>query len=103
MAGDLVQLVAASRPKRSGRPKGAIAKTKKEAREICRSLVEDKVYQRHLLNRLRRGDLGPMEPILWQYAYGKPATDLTVQYDLSQLSDEELAALATITPKISHG
>jgi hypothetical protein len=34
--------------------------------------VEDKRYRQALRRRLMNGTLGPLEIVLWQYAYGKP-------------------------------
>lgn len=45
------------------------------ARVHARHLVEDEVYREALKIRLRRGEAGAMETLLWQYAYGKPKDD----------------------------
>ena len=84
-----------------GRPKGAPNKTTKEARELARKFASDPVYQKRLLERLRAGKAGSMEPILWYYAYGKPKDSVAHTFDLSKLSDEELDQYETLVKRVS--
>jgi len=55
-----------------GRPKGAENKVTREARELALSIVQDAVYLANLKVRIEAGKAPQMEPLLWQYAYGKP-------------------------------
>ncbi len=71
-----------------GRPKGAENQKTKEARGIARKLATDKTYQINLLKRMQDGTAGPMEPCIWQYAFGKPKDSLDLNWDLTKLSDE---------------
>ena len=73
-----------------GRPKGSPNKRTKEAREIARKFATDKIYQKRLLQRLRAGKAGSMEPILWYYAYGKPKDEIEFKGSLAALTDDEL-------------
>ncbi|MBA2253376.1 MAG: hypothetical protein H0W13_11865 [Nitrospirales bacterium] len=43
-----------------------------EVRAIAQRLLTDARYRKNLLKRLRAGMLGPLELVLWAYAYGKP-------------------------------
>jgi len=43
-----------------------------EVKAAARLLIEDAEYRRRLLRRLRAGEAGALEPLLWYYAYGKP-------------------------------
>ena len=55
-----------------GRPKGSPNRVTLEVREIATRLVTDPAYVEALATRLREGTAGPMEGLLWTYAYGKP-------------------------------
>jgi hypothetical protein len=62
-----------------GRLRGAPNKATQEVRALARRLVEDRDYQASVRQRLRAGEAGALEPLLWHYAYGKPkdAVELT--------------------------
>ena len=47
-----------------------------EIRQLARHLLEEKTYRRSLRRRLMNGTLGPLEIVLWHYAYGKPKDQL---------------------------
>ena len=75
------------------RRKGTPNKVTVEVRAACAAIVDDPVYRQNLLERARNGKLAPaVETILWFYAKGKPKdeVDVTVQTDVSKLSDTEL-------------
>jgi hypothetical protein len=56
---------------RAGRPKGALNKTSRDARQLAQGLVTDPAYLERLKTRLLDGKLdGAMERLLWQYAFG---------------------------------
>jgi len=57
---------------KGGRPKGRLNRATAEVRLAGRWLVEDREYRRNLRDRLREGKAGPLEPLLWHHAYGKP-------------------------------
>ena len=64
-------------------------------------MIEDPVYRKRLLADLRERKLRPaVECMLWYYAKGKPkemvehSGTLTLQQELSALSNEELQARA---------
>jgi hypothetical protein len=57
---------------RAGRPHGAVNERTRTVRELCRELVADSAYQAALKQRLIEGKAGPMEAIVWQYAFGTP-------------------------------
>jgi hypothetical protein len=63
----------------AGRRPGTLNKATREVRELARRLVEDPEYQESVQQRLKDGLAGPLEPLLWHYAYGKPkeVVDLT--------------------------
>ncbi len=83
-----------------GRPKGAENQKTKEARGIARKLATDKTYQANLIKRLIEGTAGPMEPCIWQYAFGKPKDSLDLNLDLTKLSDEELDQLEALVKRV---
>ena len=60
----------------SGNPRGRLPGTKNratiEAREFAKRLVDDDEYRAALRQRMISGCAGPMEPLLWFYAHGKP-------------------------------
>ena len=81
-----------------GRRKGVPNKTHAEVRALAQLLVSDEAYLENLTQRLRDGKAGPIEPLLWHYAYGKPNASLDETeelsprtVDLSDFTDEELA------------
>ncbi len=84
-----------------GRPKGAENKRTKEARELARKFATDKIYQTRLLERLRAGEAGSMEAILWYYAYGKPQDSVAHTVNLSRLSNEELDQFEAFVRRVS--
>jgi hypothetical protein len=55
-----------------GRKPGSVNKATKEVQELAQNLVTDEDYLASLVIRLKRGTAGAMEPLLWQYAFGKP-------------------------------
>jgi hypothetical protein len=55
-----------------GRPKGALNKATRDIKDIARGLLSNEEYQRNLVKRLTRGTAGPVESLLYQYAFGKP-------------------------------
>lgn len=65
-------------PKTGGRKKGSPNKATVEVRAAARLLVEDPGYRTSLAVRLKLGEAGPMETLLWQYAYGKPKETVEV-------------------------
>lgn len=56
-----------------------VSSTPPDVRLSARRLVEDVLYQKNLLIRLRSGIAGPVEPVLWKYAYGDPKIHHKVQ------------------------
>jgi len=73
----------------------------KETKLDCLQMIEDPVYRKRLLADLRERKLRPaVECMLWYYAKGKPkemvehSGTLTLQQELSALSNEELQARA---------
>ena len=58
-----------------GRTKGTLNKATVEARELARDLLGPK-YQERLRQRLQAGEAGSMEALLWQYAFGRPLTEV---------------------------
>lgn len=81
-----------------GRSKGALNRLTREAALMAREIVSDPEYFRALRARAIAGTLGPMEPVLWYFGYGKPKERVELSrgdaLDLSTLSDEELALRA---------
>src|SRR5207245_6968615 len=53
-----------------GRRKGVPNKATAVVRELARRLVQDPKYLASLQRRLRHGEAGSMEPMLWNHAYG---------------------------------
>ena len=51
---------------------GDRSKATVEIREAARLLLEDPSYRRSLRSRLISGNAGPVEALLFHYAYGKP-------------------------------
>ena len=91
-----------------GRKRGVPNTVQGEVRAIGRLLLSDEVYLKNLTQRLRDGKAGPVEPLLWQYAYGKPnhntgeAEESSPHpWDLSTLSDKELDSLEGLAVKAS--
>jgi len=76
-----------------GRPKGKPNKVTQEVRTLAQRLVGDRQYRENLQERLRAGHAGPVEILLWHYAFGKPR-DTTEQFNIdpSDWTDEQLAA-----------
>src|SRR5688500_8794421 len=82
-----------------GRPKGSLNAKTLQIQAFCRSVCEDPEYRESVLKRARAGTLGPMEPVILAYAYGKPKESVDVRVgplveDLSQMSIEELTTRA---------
>ncbi len=73
--------------KLGGRRKGTPNQTTAEGRELARRLVFDAEYQKRLRQRLIAGEGGSLEPLLWQYAFGRPGAPTFPE------SDDTLAAM----------
>jgi hypothetical protein len=58
--------------KTGGRQSGTPNKATSEIREAARLLLDDPEYRRSLRTRLISGKAGPIETLLFHYAYGKP-------------------------------
>jgi hypothetical protein len=56
----------------AGRRPGTRNKATIEVREAASQLVDDAEYRQRLRERLLDGTAGPIELLLWQFAYGKP-------------------------------
>lgn len=81
-----------------GRPKGSPNRATREVRALAQRLVLDPQYQAALWRRLCRGRAGPLEPLLWKYAFGEPrpredAPRDPCAVDLSHYTTEELEAI----------
>lgn len=76
-----------------GRPKGSLNKHTIEAKQLARQLVSDPTYRQNLQERLRMGEAGAMEPLLWAYAFGKPKEETDLNWNLEKLTDRELDQL----------
>ena len=50
-----------------------------DVRSLARELVQDDDYRRALAKRIRAGTAGPMEPLLWSYAYGEPSQLVAIE------------------------
>jgi hypothetical protein len=69
---------AKGRQKIGGRQKGVVNAVTVEIKAMARSLVTDPAYVRALRKRLLAGDAGPVEPILYYYAFGRPKYEVAV-------------------------
>lgn len=86
-----------------GRPKGRLNDVTLEARTMALEIVRDPTYRANLLKRAQDGTLGPMEPVLWSYCFGKPKDQpsfATEDLGLLDLSDAELAARAELIASV---
>ena len=84
-----------------GRPQGRQNKVTVEVKQLAKRLVSDKTYQRNLQKRLRAGDAGAMEVMLWHYSYGKPKESIDLNWNLEKLTDRELDQLEAIVKRVS--
>jgi Family of unknown function (DUF5681) len=74
----------------AGRPKGTQNRATREAKEFCRSVVDDPRYQVSLRRRAIAGKLSPaIECMLWYYAKGRPVSTVEL-IDPARLSTETL-------------
>lgn len=64
--------------KGKGRPPGRRNKVTREAKDLCNRIVNDPRYLKALKQRMIDGEAGSMEPVVWYYAKGKPATAIDV-------------------------
>lgn len=70
-------------PKTGGRKAGTPNKSTVEIKELARSFLEDPVYQAKLKQRLRDGEAGQIEQLLYHYAYGKPKESFELSRELT--------------------
>ncbi len=84
-----------------GRPKGSLNQRTLEAKALARGLLNDSTYRKNLHARLRAGEAGGMEPLLWAYAFGKPKEQIEVNWNLEKLTDTELDQLEAIVKRVS--
>lgn len=88
-----------------GRARGTRNKATVEAREFAARLIEDPEYGERLRLRLLEGTAGPVEMLLWHYAWGRPMARVEVgtTNPFAAVSDAELRAkLESVLAKISH-
>lgn len=80
--------------------KGSTTIKTRMAQEFAMRVLDSEGYRRSLELRANSGTLPPaVETMLWHYAYGKPVETIHLTTplegtDLTELSDEEIAALA---------
>jgi hypothetical protein len=91
-----------------GRPRGIQNKTTSELRSLARALVDDPVYRTALQARLIEGSAGPIEILLWHYAYGKPREVVEIQGELSinrivRVIVDEHSVVETVEPQQQLG
>jgi hypothetical protein len=84
---------------KGGRPVGSMTAKTREAKSICKNLVDDPEYRASLRKRLIAGTAGPMEVLVWHYAHGRPRELVDIRLgplldDLSGLSMNELTTRA---------
>ena len=70
--------------KLGGRRAGVPNKSTAEMRAWATQLISDPAYQKSLRSRLLQGAAGRLEPLLWQYACGKPAGEVAATDPLAQ-------------------
>lgn len=92
---------------KGGRPKGSKNKLtsaeKRDGRVVALKLISDPAYRKRLMSRLRRGEAGPIENLLWLFAYGKPhESHDTVTADKRTLEVREAALKALKNLKLRH-
>jgi hypothetical protein len=90
-----------------GRPKGSknrmSAAEKRDGRTAALKIISDPAYRKNLMARLRRGDAGPIENLLWLFAYGKPhESHDTVTADKRTLEVRDAALKALKNLKLRH-
>ena len=59
--------------KTGGRKRGTPNTATREIKTLAARLLNDKTYLRNLRIRLRLGEAGPVEVMLYHYAYGQPS------------------------------
>jgi hypothetical protein len=59
-----------------GRPKGAKNKRTLAVEDAATRILDQPEYQADLAERARTGRLGPMEPVVWYFRWGKPREGL---------------------------
>ena len=79
-----------------GRRKGVPNKATAAVRELAQDLVGDHEYLKRLQQRLKRGQAGSMETMLWQYAFGRPTerpetTNEVPHFDFEQVMGANFA------------
>jgi hypothetical protein len=79
MARNHTSFVAGDR--RAGRPKGSRNKVTEEVQDLARRLLNDPAYQANLRKRLIAGEAGPIEVVLFYFAYGKPVDRVRIAGD----------------------
>jgi hypothetical protein len=84
-----------------GRPAGVPNKASQEARGICKLLVDDPEYRTALRERLIAGRAGALEPLVWQYAYGKPIGGDDDQQEVD--GGILMQLIATMRPELRDG
>jgi len=91
----------------TGRPKGSKNRLtnaeKRDGRVVALKIISDPAYRKNLMSRLRSGDAGPIENLLWLFAYGKPhESHDTVAADKRTLEVREAALKALKNLKLRH-
>jgi hypothetical protein len=86
----------AFKPGQSGNPAdrrpGSRRRVTIEAQTAATQIIDDPVYVARLRQRLLDGTAGAMEPLIWDYAYGKPVQRVEASEPgaFTTLTDDEL-------------
>lgn len=79
-------------------------KATREIKEAARLLVEDPEYRAALAVRLKIGEAGPIEVLLWHYSYGKPKEQVEVTgKDGGPITTAETAAVVQDLARFAAG
>ena len=69
--------------KTGGRKPGSVNKVTRVIKEFATEMLEDRIYRKKLLLRLRAGKAQRIEELLYAYAYGRPLQKLEMSGELT--------------------
>jgi hypothetical protein len=90
---------------REGRPKGALNKATREAKEFAEKFLCSPAYRKSARERVLAGEANHLEVLWHHYAFGKPKETVQIDGELPPfrlvMDDDDVTAGVTVIPPVT--